>query len=227
MRHRLAGPLLLLALALSAVGCGDDAGGTPTEAAATTTVRSVTTAARTVTTTAPDTTVTVPATTTGAASPTDAATAPATAGAAAAATPASSRAAYIARADRFCRSTNADTRRLNARANAAIRSADNDRDRLKALAPILEEGVRAQRSQVARFLAITPPAADRATIERYWSAISRQARLVAQLASAAAEGDVAAYNRIADRSSALREQARGLARAFGFKECGSGKSDAA
>ena len=223
-RRRIPSLLTVAALASLAVGgCGDDSGGTAAPAAATTTVQQVTTAARTVTTTAPDTTVTVP-------TPTAATTTPPAPDDATGGTTdpgGTARAAYITRADRLCRTANATTLRLNTRANAAIRGAKSDADRLAKLAPILEEGLRSQRAATDRFLALAPPAADRATIERYRQTLRQQLTVLGDLAAAASAGDVPAYTRAARRSATLRERSRALARAFGFTECGSGKSDAA
>lgn len=214
----------MLIAALTVAGCGQDDGGSGTTGAATTTtVQAVTTAAATVTTTTPDTTVTTPATGTATATATTSATPP-PAGAAGPDTAA--RAAYRRRADAVCRTENAAVRRLNVRANAAIRGAKDDAERLEALVPILHAGLAQQEAGLKRFLAIAPPPADRAVIDRYQATLKRQVGLVTKLLSAARAGDVERYTAVSSESAQLREESRAQARAYGFTQCGSGRSDA-
>lgn len=222
MRRLLAGVLVAGVAGLCA-GCGSD-DDTSSNAAAASTPTSVTTIEpTTTTTTAPTTTLTEPAD-----PPVRTATTTTSSTATTPATPATpERAAYIAKADAVCEAGNAAVKKLNEQANKAIRGADNDKDRLRAIAPILREGLRIQTADLKRLEAVTPPAADRSVIAGYWNTLDQQAVLLGQLADAAAAVDLATYQQVSKKSNLLRDEARSIARDFGFKKCGSGDSDAA
>lgn len=219
MRRLLVSVLVAGAAGLCAgCGSGDD---TSSNAAATSTQAAVTTIEpSTTTTTAPTTTLTEPASPPATTTTTTTSTSPTT--------PAGpEKAAYIAKADAVCETGNADARKLNERANKAVRAAHDDKDRLRALAPILKDGLPIQTAALQRFKAVVPPAADRPLISGYWKLLDQQVVLLGQLADAAAAGDLPKYQQITARSGRLRDQARALARDYGFKKCGSGDSDAA
>jgi hypothetical protein len=215
MRRLLAGVLVAGAAGLCA-GCGSDGGSSSTAGAASSITSVTTVVPGTTTTTAPTTTVTVPPS-----APTTTATTPAT--------PAGDpeKAAYIAKADVVCAAGNAAVRKLNERANKVVRGQQEDETKLlKALAPILRDGRKIQTQALRQFKAIPPPAADRALITRYWGLLDQQLELLGQMVDAAVAGDVDAYKRITTKSSALRDQSRALAKAYGYKRCGTEATDA-
>ena len=97
---------------------------------------------------------------------------------------------------------------------------------LRALAPILERGYGQVRDNAAAFEAVNPPPADAAKIERIRKLYDEQAELVRKLAAAAKAGDVGEFKALSDRQASVLSNARNAASAYGFKECGSEKSDA-
>jgi hypothetical protein len=140
-------------------------------------------------------------------------------------TGASTRAQFIARTDRLCRASNERTRALNVELQRAAARARDDDELLRRLAPILRRGYAPVKANAAAFDAAEPPADDAAAIERIRVAYDQQARLVRRLAAAARRGDVDAIKSLSTRQRGLVLQARRLARAYGFRECGSSESD--
>ena len=98
---------------------------------------------------------------------------------------------------------------------------------MRRLAPILERGYGPVRDNAAAFEAANPPAGDAAAIERIRKAYDEQAELVRRLAAAAKRGDVDAFKALSEEQKDVVTRARTLARAYGFAECGSSKSDPA
>jgi hypothetical protein len=137
------------------------------------------------------------------------------------------RAQYIARTDKLCKASNTRTRALNVQLLRAAAGARNDRELLRRLAPILERGYGKVRDNVAAFQASNPPADDDAAIERIRAAYDKQAEQVRRLAAAARAGDVARFRALSDEQEEVVTRARRLARGYGFRECGSAKSDPA
>ncbi|HEV7807896.1 MAG TPA: hypothetical protein VGO80_18905 [Solirubrobacteraceae bacterium] len=137
------------------------------------------------------------------------------------------RAQYIASTDKLCKASNTRTRTLNVRLLRAAADARNDRQLLRRLAPILERGYGKVRDNAAAFQAANPPPDDAAEIERIREAYDKQANQVRLLAAAARSGDVARFRSLSDEQEEVVTYARRLARGYGFRECGSAKSDAA
>lgn len=137
------------------------------------------------------------------------------------------RAQFIAKTDRLCEASNTRTRALNVELRAAAEAARNDAELLRRLAPILKRGYGPVRDNAAAFQAANPPAGDAAAIERIRRAYDEQAELVRRLAAAAKRGDVPAFMALSEEQKDVVMRARSLARSYGFRECGSSKSDPA
>jgi hypothetical protein len=136
------------------------------------------------------------------------------------------RAQYIAKTDKLCTASNTRTRALNVKLRRAVAGARSDRERLRRLAPILQRGYGSVRDNAAAFQAANPPADDAAAVERIRAAYDKQAQQVRKLATAARSRDVARFRELSAEQEDLVKRARRLARGYGFRECGSAKSDA-
>jgi hypothetical protein len=137
------------------------------------------------------------------------------------------RAQFIAGTDRVCATSNRRTRELNQQLARAAAGARDDRDLLRRLAPILQRGYGRVRDNAIAFRTAEPPAADAARIEAIRRLYDRQAEFVSKLAAAARRGDSRAFARLSNEQRQVTSRARRLARAFGFKVCGSTRSDPA
>ena len=135
------------------------------------------------------------------------------------------RAQFIAATDRRCTESNERTRSLNLRLSRAADGARDERDLLRRLAPILRSAYGPVRRNAAAFRADEPPAADRVEIERIRGLYDEQAQYVRKLADAAQRGQLRVYKALSEQQQEVVTRARHLSRAYGFKECGSTKSD--
>jgi hypothetical protein len=133
---------------------------------------------------------------------------------------------YIAEADAFCKEANAEAKGMNERLQEAARSESTPRKQLAAIVPILEEGYEVQRRSRSEFKQIPHPPADREIVQRMHAAFDAQTDLVGRLLEAAEEGDLARFRTLTREQDRVKVEARGLARGYGFKECGSGKNEA-
>jgi phage gpG-like protein len=140
--------------------------------------------------------------------------------------PPATRAEFIAATDKRCQTSNKRTRALNAELQRAAQGVSSDRELLRRIAPILARGYAPVSANAATFKSAKPPAADTKKIERIRKAYDEQARLVQRLAAAAKRGDTMAFKALSEEQRDLVTRARKAARAYGFKECGSSKSDA-
>ena len=133
---------------------------------------------------------------------------------------------YIAEADTLCKESNARAKALNERSVEAVKGRSSGKEQLRALAPILREGYALQRNDMEEFEAIEPPADDREVIDRLTTAYGEQTALVGRMLDAAEATDVQRFNALQKEHQRVKTRARGLARGYGFKECGSGKNEA-
>ena len=140
--------------------------------------------------------------------------------------PAPTRASYIEKTDRLCEASNRRTLELNRELQRAATAAGGDADLLRRFAPILRRGYGPVRDNAVAFRAAVPPPADEAPIARISRIYDQQAELVRKLAAAAERGESARFRALSAQQRALVVRARRLARAYGFEECGSSKSDA-
>jgi hypothetical protein len=136
------------------------------------------------------------------------------------------RAQYIATTDALCKQSNARTRKLNVELRRWSAGATSDAQLLRRLAPVLERGYGPVRDNAAAFQAANPPASDAAEIERIRALYDRQAEFVRKLARAARRVDSNEFKSLSEQQKDVVTRARKLARSYGFKECGSSKSDA-
>jgi hypothetical protein len=134
---------------------------------------------------------------------------------------------FIAKTDAQCKVANARTKALNEEANRAAAATKTDPQLLKAVAPILARGYGQVRDNAAAFQAVNPPAADAAEIEAIRKLYDEQAEIVRKLAAAAKRGDVDRFKALTEEQKDVVARARKATGAYGFKECGSTKSDAA
>lgn len=140
--------------------------------------------------------------------------------------PGTTRAQFIAATDKRCEASNARTRSLNAELERAGASASGDEDLLRRLDPILRRGAAKVSANAGALRAETAPAADAAAVKRIRAAYDEQAAIARRLAAAATAGDVEDFNSLIDEQREVATRARALARDYGFRECGSSKSDA-
>jgi hypothetical protein len=136
------------------------------------------------------------------------------------------RAQFIAKADALCQASNRRTRALNLQLRRAGALARGERDLLRRLAPILERGAGGVARNAAAFRAAEPPAADEVEIDLIRGLYDQQTRLARRLAAAAAKGEVSSFKALSTQQDDVVARARRVSRAYGFKECGSTKSDA-
>jgi hypothetical protein len=132
---------------------------------------------------------------------------------------------FIAKTDVLCKTSNARTRALNLKLQRAAAGAHDDKELLRRLAPILRQGDKPVRDNAAALRANDPPAVDAARIELVRRAYDEQAELLRKLASAATRVEVASFTSLSEQQKDVVIHARGLAHDYGFKECGSAKSD--
>jgi hypothetical protein len=137
---------------------------------------------------------------------------------------AAQRGRFIAATDARCKASNARTKVLNARLRRV--SAPDDEQLLRRLAPILEQGAGQLRDNAAALRAARAPAADARAIDRIRELYDEQAQLVGMLAAAARHSRVARFKALSEQQKDVVRRARALTRAYGFRECGSAKSDA-
>ncbi len=137
------------------------------------------------------------------------------------------KAEFIAKTDAQCKVSNVRTKRLNEEASRAAEAAGTEAQLLKALTPILERGYGQIRDNASAFQSVNPPAGDAAEVEAIRKLYDQQAELVRRLAVAAARGDTEQFKSLTEQQRDLLTRARKATSAYGFKECGSAKSDAA
>lgn len=140
--------------------------------------------------------------------------------------PAPTRAEFIAAADAFCKRANTQAKRLNTRVTRAQQTAADAQSALRAMAPILREGLPFQRARTRALRAIDAPAADQATIDKYLDLATRQTKAIERLADAAKDADVKRFSTVAGEQGRLSKQSDALAKSYGFKECGSRRNEA-
>lgn len=135
------------------------------------------------------------------------------------------RAQYIAKSDALCKASNARTRSLNEQLARAVAASTGDADLLRRVVPILRRGYAPIAANARAFQATTPPLADAVAIEHIRETYDQQAELVRRLAIAAEGGKEKTFKSLTLEQNDVAARARRLAHAYGFKECGSSKSD--
>ncbi len=136
------------------------------------------------------------------------------------------RAQFIAKTDAQCKVSNARTKVLNEEVGRVAATTPSEAQLLRKLAPILDRGYGQIRDNAAAFQSVNPPAADAVEIERIRKIYDEQAELVRKLALAAKRGDTQQFKALSTQQEDVITRARKATSAYGFKECGSAKSDA-
>jgi ABC-type Fe3+-hydroxamate transport system substrate-binding protein len=136
------------------------------------------------------------------------------------------RAEFIAKTDAQCKLSNARTKTLNEESRRAVAGRPRQARLLQVLAPILARAYGQVRDNAAAFQAASPPSDDAAEIENIRKLYDEQAEIVRRLGAAAKQGDLDRYKAITEEQKDALARLRKATTAYGFKECGSTKSDA-
>jgi hypothetical protein len=123
----------------------------------------------------------------------------------------SDRAPFIARADRICSELHRDQADLGSQLRSGKESEAGYYRKLGGFV----------RTSVANLRSLEPPARDRRLIDAYLNLVGGNAPLLEELARATERGDQAETDRLLDRVRDIGRRGRTLARAYGFKVCGS------
>jgi len=137
------------------------------------------------------------------------------------------RADFIAKTDARCKVSNARTKALNAEVSRVADTAPTEARLLRGLAPILERAFRQVRDNATAFRAVTAPSADAAEVGRIRALYDEQAAVVGKLSQAAKNNDLKQYRTLFEEQKDVLVRLRKATGAYGLKECGSTKSDAA
>ena len=133
---------------------------------------------------------------------------------------AAQRQAYIAKGDAVCAAYNGLARQLR-RQLTARRAQALSQASLKPYAPPLEIARDGAKEALRRFKAIEVPAGDEAAIGRLTATMAEQAQLLDKLTNATLADDTNGFKPLNDRLISVGVDERRLARAYGFRECGS------
>jgi hypothetical protein len=132
---------------------------------------------------------------------------------------------YIARADAFCRGADARARESNERLKEAVEGASGEEAQLAAAVPVLRAGLEVQKRDTEEFQSIEPPREDAETIDGLHQIYDQRVAKVEQMLEAAEAGDADRFGALLQEANELKLRSRAIMRDYGFKECGSGKSD--
>ena len=136
-----------------------------------------------------------------------------------------SRQEFIDRLDALCRAGNRKAKRLNTRAQAIIEQAPDEETALADLEPVLRQGLEAAREADRDFQRQTPPRGDEDQFHKIVQYQLESTALLTRLIEAADRRDAEAFAALIEKRRSM-ERTRGFFQDYGFKECGSGKSDA-
>ena len=137
-----------------------------------------------------------------------------------------SHAELVAKIDARCEVTNAETKKINEEAELVGERADTQEQLLRELAPILERASDQVRQNAAAFKSVEPTGNDAAKLDRIRRFYDRQTRLAHKFAAAAKRGAVDEFKMLSELQKDLLRRLRKATSDFGFKECGSTRSDA-
>jgi hypothetical protein len=133
-------------------------------------------------------------------------------------------AAYIARADAFCRTANARAVALNQQFVQIDHTSRNATEALTRMASLFASVIPEQARLVDEFKRITPPPADLPAITRLWRLLDVRASYLPRLRDLARRGDVEEFKRVTVAQNALSRSIQKAEASFGFKVCGRGGS---
>lgn len=133
---------------------------------------------------------------------------------------AAERQAYIAKGDAICAAYNTLARRL--RGQLAERRAEAvAAQSLKPYTRPLNIAREGAHEAVKRFKALPAPAGDEQRIGQLTAVMDEQTQLLDKLTNATAANDTTTFKPLNDRLIAVGQDEQRLARAYGFRECGS------
>jgi hypothetical protein len=135
-----------------------------------------------------------------------------------------SHAAYIARADAFCRSANTHVKELNEKFVEIDHTSRTPQEALTRMAALFASIIPQQARLVDEFKRITPPASDLSAVTRLWRLFDVRASYLTRLHDLAVRGDVAEFRRLTVAQNALSRTIQKSEAAIGFKVCGRGDS---
>jgi len=118
---------------------------------------------------------------------------------------------YVRAADQVCKRGKAEIAKLNARL-AQIPGSVAEGEQFSAIEPLIREAAEIERRYLRELQALDTPAADARAIDAILDAYGEQVRLVGEVVKAG----------ISRELNNARERSRGLARRYGFAECGRG-----
>lgn len=124
------------------------------------------------------------------------------------------KAQFITQAAAICRDVKKAHQPYADKVNALPHGVD-----LKRVAPLLEATLAESREGLARLRALNSPPDDKVAIDAYYDAAEKLLEAHAQLADAARTGDRETGERVAASTSALSNDERRLATAYGVKDC--------
>jgi hypothetical protein len=128
---------------------------------------------------------------------------------------ASSRASYIAQADALCKSANLRQEVLRKKATGLA---------VTKLPPILRQQAGIASSLSAGLGKLTPPAGDRAAVDRFVKAVHQLSVYSLAVANSIAANHAFAARALAGKLQLARQQETLLGQGYGYKTCSSGKS---
>jgi hypothetical protein len=133
------------------------------------------------------------------------------------------RARFITQADRVCLRTDNELEAQQAKVDLAVKAEQKTSTpaHRKALASGMREETSLAKAELTRLQALKPPAADRASVARYLTAVASQVKLVDQFAQAVDDDDAAGVTTASAKLTLGETTVENLATAYGFKVCGS------
>jgi hypothetical protein len=136
-----------------------------------------------------------------------------------------SKAEFIKQADAQCRVNNARALRENQAATAAVKGAADDNEVFTKLKPILQKGLAEQQADLRAFEKLTPPKADAAKVKKMIAYTEAANAQLSAIAAAVDQRNTKVLLAAQKKQAAIQAKAKAYLRAYGFKECGSGKNE--
>jgi hypothetical protein len=131
----------------------------------------------------------------------------------------SSKAAYIAKADRICQATRDEIAPLVQRIGVAAVSGSVSRSELPALAAAVERLHAIGSGYLARLERLRQPSGDRAALERFLDPSRQVVAALGRASSALRAGNVTAALSLLQAGTPTAQEANTAAQAYGFKQC--------
>lgn len=133
----------------------------------------------------------------------------------------SSKAEFIAQADKICKSAGEETASLESRFVRMLESSGSAQE-TKEAAKLLNELIVSVEQQVDELARLEPPASDTKEIDAYIAEIENRVSLEKAVAGALEENDKARISKLAKEVVAAGEKSSEIGQRFGFKVCSAG-----